>query len=377
MEGDDMQKKYQSFPVQPFKISDTMFAEMENMQDVSGKKRSYIQVFKTGNFIHPDPEIGRFSFAERDFDQFIKNFKEKIYPNDLAVNLNHDKEEAYAWVVDLEKKPVDGGMGLFALVEWNESGINVIKEKKYRYTSAEFRSFYRDNESGKVYPKVLTGVALTNYPFIKGMEAVELSEPKTKKPSRKGSSMELSEIKMTLTGLGINLDDLIEKGKKFDSMENKVHEFSELKAKHDSLETQFSELKAENDANKKKLSAMEKEVGETKFNALVEKGLKDGKLTKAFAESKFKEMFDKMGFEFCESWLSEAPKAVHDSFSGSGGDNESKTSTAEAQLSEMAEKIVSESKGEINFSEALDRAMAANPKLCQEYEKQRESQMTA
>ncbi len=47
-----------------------------------------------------------------------------------------------------------------------------------------------------------------------------------------------------------------------------------------------------------------------KFAELIDKGMKEGKLTKAMAEGKFKELFEKNGAEFAESFLAEMPVVV-------------------------------------------------------------------
>lgn len=79
-------------------------------------------------------------------------------------------------------------------------------------------------------------------------------------------------------------------------------------------------------------------------------------------------MFETNGAEFCELFLSEAQKIVNtDASKGNGGDNKSDKKASE-QLTELAEKLSAEKK--IDFAEALDSVMDANPKLVDQQERE-------
>jgi hypothetical protein len=54
--------------------------------------------------------------------------------------------------------------------------LGLIKDKVYRYVSAEFSPKYEDPETGQSTPNVLVAVTLTNRPFIKRMAPILLAE---------------------------------------------------------------------------------------------------------------------------------------------------------------------------------------------------------
>ena len=337
-----------------------------SFRETGKAKVSGIQVFKAGKYKHPIH--GNIELGEKDFDLFIKHFNADIRKIQCAVNLNHSKEEAAGWIQSLEKR--NDGRELWAIVEWTEFGLSKISSKEYRYISAEFFFEYEDNETGRKYPRVFTGAALTNYPFIKGMKAVELSET-FNEISKGQKSMNLQELKIKLSEFGIDFDKLQRDSQRLGSLETalseqgcsltevvaKLAELSDVKAK-------LSAVEKERDSLKVKVELSEKAIKEAQFSSLVERGMKEGKLTKAFAETKFKEIFDKQGAEFAESLLNDLPKSVSSEFSGhTGGDGKK---TAQAELEEIARGIAE--KEQVEFHEALSRAMSRNPKLAARYD---------
>lgn len=70
----------------------------------------------------------------------------------------------------------NGDTELWALFEPTPRARERIAAKEYRYTSADFATAYRDKLSGKQWGKVLRGFALTNTPFIEGMQPLTLGE---------------------------------------------------------------------------------------------------------------------------------------------------------------------------------------------------------
>lgn len=132
---------------------------------------SWIQIMKTGEWDHP--ELGKLKITPSDLTKFKENFDNRVRGVDLFVDISH-KPEGGA-VATFKELKVDGDK-LMAQVGWTEEGADLIKSGKYRYFSPEFKFSWKDPEGGQSYKDVLFGGALTNRPFLKGMEPVELSE---------------------------------------------------------------------------------------------------------------------------------------------------------------------------------------------------------
>ena len=153
------------------------FADVAVPTDAEGPPISLVQVLRTGLFYHPI--YGKFSITDETLSTMLRNFKEirPKPPTELVVDWEHlssepsDKGKAAGWVKDLVKE--DGC--LFASVEWTDEAAAQIRTKAYRYISPEFDFNYRDKDTGKRVGPTLLAVALTNHPFIEGMEPVVLS----------------------------------------------------------------------------------------------------------------------------------------------------------------------------------------------------------
>ena len=277
-----------------------------------------IQILKAGTFIHPD--LGRFELTERDFDLFIKHFNAKVHKTDPALNLNHKKEEAAGWIRSLEKR--NGGRELWANTELTDLGVEKIRSKRFRYISAEISFTYRDNETGEKFSRVLTGAALTNIPFIRGMNSVEFANPERDNNPERDTPMLLSEITKELRSHGFDFEDIQAKARKYVDLEAKVK----------TVEAELTAERSKSEAAEKKaqvaeaaLEAVKKQANEAKFEELKTRGIKEGKLTKAFAEAEFKTIFDAQGAEFAEKMLAGMSKVVRTETTGHGGDDTERT----------------------------------------------------
>jgi phage I-like protein/cation transport regulator ChaB len=146
--------------------------------DPKGGVTSDVQVFRTGVFKHP--VYGKFTITEQDLDSMVANFKENRPkpPTELVVDYEHmsatgaQVAPAAGWVKDLFKKAGE----LLAKVAWTDKAAGMIKANEYRFISPEWHMHYRDKENGKDIGPTLLSIALTNRPFIEGMQPVMLSE---------------------------------------------------------------------------------------------------------------------------------------------------------------------------------------------------------
>ena len=146
-------------------ISDIQLEEKE------GKKTSWIEVFREGEWNHP--KWGIIKGTKKLFNDFISNWKDNVLGREIALDKTHNPEEgATGWVKDMKIK----GDRLLAFIEWTPWGIELIEQKGFKYFSPEYKDIYVDKESGKEHKNVLFGGALTNRPFLTDLSPIVLSE---------------------------------------------------------------------------------------------------------------------------------------------------------------------------------------------------------
>jgi len=139
---------------------------------------SVVQVFRTGKFKHP--LYGTFVITDADLDCMEANFKASRpkTPTELVVDYEHMSAignqiaPAAGWVKGLIRKAGE----LLAKVSWTGKAAGMIKANEYRYISPEWHMHYKDKESGRDIGPTLLSMALTNRPFIEGMQPIMLSE---------------------------------------------------------------------------------------------------------------------------------------------------------------------------------------------------------
>lgn len=132
-----------------------------------GFKRSWIMLMPEGEFDHP--QYGKLEFSRKKLEEFKSNFDSRVRHIDIALDQDHDGGKATGW---LEKLAIRDG-GLYGLVRWTPLGEQLLRDQIYRYFSPEFGKF-TDPQNGKVFNNVIIGGALTNRPFLKNMDAVQL-----------------------------------------------------------------------------------------------------------------------------------------------------------------------------------------------------------
>ena len=146
-------------------ISDIQLEEKE------GKKSSWIEVFREGEWNHP--KWGIIKGTKKLFNDFISNWKSNVLGREIALDKTHNPEEgATGWIKDMKIV----GDRLKALVEWTPWGIELIEQKGFKYFSPEYRDSYTDKESGKEHKNVLFGGGITNRPFLTDLAPIVLSE---------------------------------------------------------------------------------------------------------------------------------------------------------------------------------------------------------
>ena len=132
----------------------------------------WIRILPKGTF----KRDGRTIKLDDAFLQAIKrNFDAGILGRDVPVNFEHQYTPlgAAGWVRALEVRDD----GLYALIEWTDIGKEAIEKQRFKYVSVELGGAV-EPQTGKVLGEdVLTGIALTNRPFFKGLTAIAAADP--------------------------------------------------------------------------------------------------------------------------------------------------------------------------------------------------------
>ncbi len=132
----------------------------------------WIRILPKGTF----KRDGRTIKLDDAFLQAIKrNFDAGVLGRDVPVNFEHQYTPlgAAGWVRALEVRDD----GLYALIEWTDIGKEAIEKQRFKYVSVELGGAV-EPQTGKVLGEdVLTGIALTNRPFFKGLTAIAAADP--------------------------------------------------------------------------------------------------------------------------------------------------------------------------------------------------------
>jgi len=131
---------------------------------------SWVHALPIGNYKHP--LYGTISVTAERAKRFAESVTKKVRGIDLSINYVHDNDNVAAgWVKDAQ----DRADGVWLFVEWVKDAAQAIRDKKWRYFSAEFKDEWEDS-TGKKFTDVIFGGALTNRPFMKNLVPINLSE---------------------------------------------------------------------------------------------------------------------------------------------------------------------------------------------------------
>ncbi len=137
----------------------------------------WIQIAKQGKFL--GHSAGPFELNEKIFQEIIANFK--AHPEHLPIDFEHASEAAatdgsipthgapaHGWIQDMKIVSPD----LFGLVAWTPLARDYIKNGNYRHFSPAVRLGAKDRVTGKPIGARMTSGALTNSPFLAGMQRI-------------------------------------------------------------------------------------------------------------------------------------------------------------------------------------------------------------
>lgn len=140
------------------------------LDETAQANSSWIQALPPGEYQHP--VFGKLNITADKIKGLAESVKNKYRGIDPSINYEHKGDgEAAGWVKDAEARPD----GLYLFIEWTSTAAQKIKEKAFRYFSAEFYDKWK-NPEGKDFTDVLFGGALTNRPYMKNLLPINLSE---------------------------------------------------------------------------------------------------------------------------------------------------------------------------------------------------------
>ena len=119
-----------------------------------------VEVLRPGTFRDRNGQV--VEIAEEDLDAFVANFEAGAAGQDVPVDVLHERAEAAGWVKRLFRE----GETLLAEIDWNALGTQLVGDKVYRYLSATI----------DMAQKLIKSISLVNFPAVKGLAPVELSE---------------------------------------------------------------------------------------------------------------------------------------------------------------------------------------------------------
>lgn len=135
-----------------------------------GKASLWLHGLPVGAYKHP--VYGTIDITMDRVSRFVESVKNKVRGIDPSVNYSHQGDgEAAGWIKNAEAR----SDGLWFFVEFTSDATRKLKEKAFKYFSAEFFDEWKDPQ-GATFKDVVFGGALTNRPFMKNLVPINLSE---------------------------------------------------------------------------------------------------------------------------------------------------------------------------------------------------------
>lgn len=148
---------------------------------------SWIQVARVGTFKNywSGGKLRTFTITDVMLKEMHDNFIEgrhPVPPTQLCIDYEHLSSpdvpltspvqgKAAGWVKAVALR--EDNQELWAEIEWTDPAADAIRAKEFQYFSPEFAFDYTTHDASKIGCTLLAG-AITNRPFIQGMEAVQL-----------------------------------------------------------------------------------------------------------------------------------------------------------------------------------------------------------
>ena len=161
-----------------------------------------VEMFRSGKFKHP--WYGDLDFTEQYLNDIVRNFNNGVRSKNIPCNAEHEREKGAIGWIDLNKenpvytvnKTVTNSIGqeesrtvLMGCVALNSYGYSLLVDNRFKFWSAEIWPRWKSKEvnlmttdgdtsvevQAQTSTPVLAGGAVTNDPFIEGMEMIGFS----------------------------------------------------------------------------------------------------------------------------------------------------------------------------------------------------------
>lgn len=154
-------------------------AELPKTLSLDGENpTTWVTVTKIGHFY--DPRYGEFDITRTMLAQMVDNFTKNTYGQEIYVDVAHEPSKGAA--AKIIKLNIEDNK-LRALLEWTPYGVDAVKNRGFKYLSADYSENFQDNEKRAQHGPLLFGAGLTIRPVIKGLDPVRLSEPDGSPPT--------------------------------------------------------------------------------------------------------------------------------------------------------------------------------------------------
>lgn len=158
-------------------MDDQTFSYLVSLEGITfkeGENTKWIHAAPLGEYEHP--KWGKISITQEKVKNFVDNIKNNVRGQQLDVDYDHKKSaqggKAAGWVTDAKVM----NNGLWLNIEFTPPAQEAIQNKEYKYFSPEFADKWEHPQTKQAYQDVMFGGALTNRPFLKGIQPINLSE---------------------------------------------------------------------------------------------------------------------------------------------------------------------------------------------------------
>lgn len=320
---------------------------------------SSVQLMRAGKFM--SSFYGKIVIDAKLFSAMKKNFDSGARGQDIPISCDHERGEAQGWI----KALTIADDALWGDIAWTEPGAERIAKGLYRYMSAEWDPDYTDPE-GKDYGATLFAAALTNFPFLKGMAAVALSEGDNQEDVGMDKAI-CDALGLSETATAEEITAAIEALKVKSDAEKTAKEaaLAERQAATVTLTQSGAQLKALSE----RIIVMETERKTERITRALADAKAAGKVTPAMEPHLL--VFAERDFAAFAAFLSDSPVVVSFGAKGSSGDNGGNSTEAfqaaiQARLSELQKTSPT-----ATFADAYSLVAQEQPDLARAYHENR------
>jgi len=149
-------------------------------------RKAWVNILNLGAFHHD--EYGEIEFTREHFDSWVRNFKAGVFgglgPDGkprIAVDYSHamdadgvrpDDQKAAGYILDLKLEDER----VMALIEFSKPAADGIKAGEWAWYSVSVADSVRDQRTGTDTGPIMVGGALTNRPFMPGLQPIQLTD---------------------------------------------------------------------------------------------------------------------------------------------------------------------------------------------------------